>query len=193
MEKTERSSDYKIEPLLLHRWSKRAMSGEEITEKELMTLFEAARWAPSSGNEQPWRFIYARKGTNFWDEFFSLLNKGNQEWCVRASVLVIVFSATQWSDDKSPMRTHSFDTGAAWENLALQAAASDIVVHGMEGFNYDEARKLLHLDASYNIEMMIAIGKAGDKNLLSHRNQAREEAKGRRKLSEIVFEGRITF
>lgn len=191
VKKSGRKSGYPIEDIILHRWSPRAMSGEALEKKELMTLFEAARWAPSSGNEQPWRFVYATKGTKYWDEFFGILNKGNQEWCKNSAVLVITLSKTKWEEDNTPNDTHSFDTGAAWENLALQGSSMDLVIHGMEGFDHEKAGQFLKIDDSYKIEMMIAIGKPGKIEVLSPKNQAREKAKDRRHLNEIVFEGRL--
>jgi nitroreductase len=89
-----RTSDYPIDTLFLDRWSPRAMSGESIDERELLTLFEAAHWAPSSGNSQPWRFLYARRDTEQWQEFFDLLAEGNRTWCHKAAALVVFLSRT---------------------------------------------------------------------------------------------------
>jgi len=87
-----RKADHAIDPIFLRRWSPRAMSGEPLTEEELLTLFEAARWAPSSYNEQEWRFLYARRDTRHWPMFFGLLMEPNQVWCQRAAVLVVVLA-----------------------------------------------------------------------------------------------------
>src|SRR5437868_1543418 len=87
-----RKADYPIEELLLRRWSPRALSGEPLSEQELCTLFEAARWAPSTYNEQEWRFLYARRDTPQWQQFFELLMEANQAWCKRAAVLVVVLA-----------------------------------------------------------------------------------------------------
>ena len=88
--KETRKADHAIEPLFLRRWSPRAMSGEPLSEEELLTLFEAARWAPSTFNEQEWRFLYARRDTPQWSQFFDLLMEANQVWCKRATVLTVV-------------------------------------------------------------------------------------------------------
>ena len=101
-----------INEMFSNRWSPRAMSGEEIDEKTLLTLLEAARWAPSANNNQPWRFIYARRNTNHWDTFFNLLAEGNQVWAKNAAVLIVIISKTTFDNGK-PSITHSFDTGAA--------------------------------------------------------------------------------
>jgi nitroreductase len=90
--KTERRPQYDINPLILHRWSPRAMSGEEISDKELMRLFEAARWAPSSYNGQPWRFIYAKRNTEHWDKLFNLMVDFNKSWAKNAAVLLVIIS-----------------------------------------------------------------------------------------------------
>jgi nitroreductase len=187
----ERIPDFSIDPLFLRRWSSRAMSGEALSQGELMTLFEAARWAPSSSNEQPWRFVYALRGTRYWEKFFALLDSGNQEWCKNASVLVITLSK-KTDEDGEPNDTHSFDTGAAWENLALQGSISGLVVHGLGGFNYKKARALLKLDDTFTVEMMIAIGKKGKLEDLPERFRSRESPNDRKRLKEFVFEGKIS-
>src|SRR4029079_10173110 len=108
--------------LFLDRWSPRAMSGEEISEAALMVLFEAARWAPSSYNNQPWRILYARRDTEHWPRFFNLMVEFNQSWTSTAAALVVFISKTHFDFNGEPAVTHSFDTGAAWENLALQGS-----------------------------------------------------------------------
>src|SRR6202040_3892685 len=135
-----RKADSPIEPLLLDRWSPRAMSGEEISVDELMRLFEAARWAPSSFNAQQWRALYARRGTEHWPTFLGLLVEGNKAWAKNAAVLVLFISRTTFEHKGEPSVSHSYDTGAAWENFALQGFQQGLVGHGMEGFGYDRAR-----------------------------------------------------
>jgi nitroreductase len=115
-----RKADHPIEKLLIDRWSPRAMSGEEISHEELMRLFEAARWAPSSFNTQQWRALYARRGTEHWQTFFDLLVDANKTWAKNAAVLVVFISRKLFDHDNEPSVTHSYDCGAAWENLALQ-------------------------------------------------------------------------
>ena len=167
------------------------MSGEEMTRKELMTLFEAAKWAPSSANNQPWRFIYSMKNSSSWRTFFSFLDKSNQEWCINASGLVVVVSKETFDYNGKFSRTHSFDAGAAWENLALQGSLKGLVVHGMQGFDYDNAKKELGIPDGYSVEAMIAVGKPGPVESLSKKNQKREFPSGRKQLNEIVFEGKF--
>jgi nitroreductase len=165
------------------------MSGEPITEEELFTLFEAARWAPSSYNNQPWRILYARRDTRHWPLFFDLLVEFNQTWAKNAAALVVFISKTTFDHNGEPAATHSFDTGAAWENLALQATLKGLVVHGMQGFDYDKARTALSIPDGFKVEAMAVIGKPGRKEDLPERLQERETPSDRRKLNGTVFEG----
>ena len=184
-----RSATFPIAPLFLDRWSSRAMSGEALSETELMMLFEAARWAPSSGNFQPWRFLYARRDTDFWPAFLDLLNPGNRTWAERAGALVLVISRTHFEGDGRPFVTHSYDAGAAWQNLALQASLSNLVVHGIGGFDYERARCVLRVPTTYAVEAMIVIGKRGDAAGLSESLRKRETPNDRRPLAQSVCEG----
>ena len=184
-----RKADYPIDSVFLDRWSPRAMSGEPITEEELFTLFEAARWAPSSFNNQPWRILYARRDTGHWQLFFDLLVEFNQTWAKNAAALVLFISKTTFDHNGEPAATHSFDTGAAWENLALQATLKGLVVHGMQGFDYDKARTTLNIPDGFNVEAMAVIGKPGRKEDLPERMQERETPNDRRKLDGTAFEG----
>lgn len=186
---TNRKAEYAIHELILNRWSPRAMSGESITDQELMQLFEAARWAPSSYNNQPWRFVYAVRDTAAWAKMFDLLVPFNQSWAESAAVLVVIVSANNFEFNGKPSRTHSFDTGSAWENMALQGSSMGLVVHGIEGFDYDRARKELAIPDDYTIEAMCAIGRPGKKEDLSEELQEREVPSGRKPLKDLIFEG----
>jgi nitroreductase len=180
-----RKTDYPIEKLLLDRWSPRAMSGEDISNEQLMQLFEAARWAPSSFNTQQWRALYARRGTEHWQTFFDLLVDANKAWAKNAAVLVVFISGKNFDYNGEPSVTHSFDCGAAWENFALQGFQQGLV----QGFDYDRARKQLRIPDEFQVEAMAAVGKPGPKELLPEKLQARETPNERRKLSESIFEG----
>ncbi len=184
-----RKPDHDIEPILFHRWSPRAMSGEQISEQELMTLFEAARWAPSSYNAQPWRFLYARRGTANWDRYFDLMVEFNQSWTKHAAVLMVVVSRKtfEWNDQAAP--THSFDAGAAWQNLALQGSTMGLVVHGMQGFDYEKARVALNVPEDFQVDAMIAVGKPGKREDLPEDLQEREQPSDRKPVAEIAIEG----
>ncbi len=189
--KTNRQSDHPINSLILHRWSPRAMSGEEIGEEELRSLFEAARWAPSSYNNQPWRFIYAKRDTPAWNTLFKLLWEFNQGWAKNAAVLMVIISKKTFDHNNEASKTHSFDAGSAWENMALEASSRGLVIHGMEGFHYDQARKELDIPDDFDVEAMVAVGKPGEKEDLPEMLQEREAPSTRRPLKEIMMEGKF--
>ncbi len=184
-----RKADHPINPLILSRWSPRAMSGEPLSNEEIMSLFEAARWAPSCYNNQPWRFIYAKRETPHWDKLFNLLVDFNKSWCVNASLLCVVASEKVFERNKKPSTTHSFDTGSAFENLALEGASRNLVVHGMEGFDYKRARTDLHIPEEFEVLAMFAVGKKAPKESLPPELQAKEVPSTRKKVAEIAFEG----
>ena len=183
-----RKTENPVNDIFVNRWSPRAMSGEQIDEATLKTLLEAARWSPSSNNNQPWRFIYARRNTPHWDTIFNLMNEGNQVWAKNAAVLIVVISKTTFDSGK-PARTHSYDAGAAWVSLALQGSLLNLVVHGMQGFDYDRAKQELQVPDDYQVEAMIAIGRHGKKEDLPDYLQEREFPSPRKKVSEIAMEG----
>jgi nitroreductase len=186
-----RTTEYAVNDIFLERHSPRAMSGEAVSKEELMTLFDAARWAPSSYNLQPWRFIYAMRDTEEFENHFSLLVDFNKSWCVKAGALVAVVSK-KTGDKDQPSVTHSFDTGAAWENLALQASSMGLVAHGMSGFDYDMTKEKLNVPDDYSVEMMFAVGKPGKVEDLPDYLREGEKPNDRKKLEEIVFEGKFS-
>ncbi len=188
-----RKADHPIAPFLLDRWSPRAMSGESITAEELMRLFEAARWAPSSFNAQQWRALYARRENEHWTAFLGLLGEGNKSWAKNAAALVLFISRKNFEYNGEPSVTHSFDTGAAWLSFALQGFQEGFVVHGMEGFDYDRARTELKIPAEFQVEAMAAVGRPGPKEVLPEKLQSRETPNDRRKISESICEGRFRF
>ncbi len=188
-----RRADHPIDKIFVDRWSPRAMSGESIPESELMVLFEAARWAPSSYNNQPWRILYARRDSEHWPLFLSLLVEGNRVWADKAAALLVFISKTTFDHSGKPARTHSYDTGAAWENLALQAMLLGYVAHGMQGFDYERARTELQVPDEYQVEAMAAVGKPGPKESLPERLQAIETPNDRRPLAHTVCEGPFRF
>ena len=162
----KRQADYPIETFFLDRWSPRAMSGDEISPEDLMVLFEAARWAPSSFNNQPWRILYARRNTEHWPRFLNLLVEDNKVWAQQAAALLLFISKTTFDHNGKPSITHSFDAGAAWENLALQGSLKGYVVHGMQGFDYDRARTELNIPDGFRVEAMAVVGMPGNKEVL---------------------------
>jgi len=188
-----RNNEYSVDDIFINRWSPRAMSGEKIPDEELFSLFEAARWAPSSYNNQPWRLIYAKRDTEHWEKLFNFLVEGNQSWVKDAAVILVLISNTTSDHNGSFMRTHSLDAGSAWENLALQGSINGLVVHGMQGFDYEKATSELNVPDEYKVEMMIAIGKPGSPEILPEKLQEIEKPSGRKSIKEIVNEGEFNF
>jgi nitroreductase len=189
----KRKADHPIDDIFLNRWSPRAMTGEPISEEELRVLFEAARWAPSSYNNQPWRFLYARRDSVHWQTFLGLLVEFNQSWAKNASALVLFISATHFEFNGEPSVTHSFDTGAAWENLALQGSLRGLVVHGMQGFDFERARITLNIPAEFAVEAMAAVGRPADPETLPEKLREKETPSDRRKLDQTICEGPFCF
>lgn len=185
-----RRADHPIEPLFLRRWSPRAMSGEAVSEGEMLTLFEAARWAPSTYNEQEWRFLYARRNTASWPLFFELLVEGNRAWCQRAALLAVILAHKVFQRNGKPNPVHLQDCGHAFENLALQGTAMGLVVHGMQGFDFEKARTTLAVPDDYAVAAMFAVGRPGDPDELPESLRQREMPSDRKPLSELIREGR---
>ena len=191
-----RTADHPIDPLFLQRWSPRAFTGEQISEEDLMTIFEAARWAPSSYNSQPWRYVYARRDTPAWPAVFGLLNEFNQSWCKDGAAVVILASSIMMlppgKQETTPSYSHSLDAGSGWGYAALQAQKMGWHTHGMVGFDTERAAKELGFPEGYRVEMAFVIGRQGDKSVLPEYLQGREAPSPRKPLSELVFEGRYT-
>ena len=189
-----RQAEFPIDPLFLERWSPRAFDGSDLPDQDLASIFEAARWAPSAFNSQPWRFLYAKRGDSDWARFLSLLIPWNQGWAHSASVLVYILSDSLPFTDKetgapATSRTHGFDTGAAWVSLALQATRMGYHAHGMSGIQHDLARAELAIPERYRIEAACAIGRIGDPATLDEKLRARELPSGRKPIEEFVFRG----
>lgn len=189
--RTQRKPNYDVHPLIVNRWSPRSMTGEELSDDELMPLFEAARWAPSSNNAQLWRFVYAKRQTTFWETFVDLLAEGNKVWARQAAALVVVTSRKLFERNDKFAVTYAFDAGAAWENLALEGTRRGFVVHGMQGFDYEKARRELHVPEDYDVLAMIAVGKRAPRESLPDHLQEREQPNDRRPLAEIIVAGRF--
>jgi nitroreductase len=153
-----------------------------------MKLFEAARWAPSSGNGQPWRFVYGVQGTAAFEKLFALLVPANQAWCKKAGALVAV-AAKSTRHNGAPSRLHLLDTGAAWMSFALQGSKLGLVVHGMEGFDHNAARTVLAMPDELEPAHMIAVGHPAPASGLPEKYRAGEVPSGRRSAAESVFEG----
>ncbi|MPW09004.1 nitroreductase family protein [Paraburkholderia sp. CNPSo 3155] len=190
-----RTAEYPIDRQFLERWSPRAFTKDTIPESTLLTFLEAARWAPSSYNSQPWRFVYARRDTEHWTRFLGFLNEFNRGWAQYAAAILIVLSkrtfAPPGAATEVPLASHSFDTGAAWGYFALQASLSGWKAHGLAGIEREHIRAELAIPEDYAIEAAVAIGRAGDKASLPEALQKREAPSPRNPLPTFVAEGRF--
>lgn len=190
---TPRVSQHDIAPFFLERWSPRAFTDETITSEALMPLFEAARWAPSSMNSQPWRFVYVLRDSETWDAWLEALSNTNRSWAFRAAAL-IAFVSQDWLDfggGPVPSPTHSFDTGAAWMSFALQANLSGWHTHGMAGFDRDQLGNAIGIPDGFQINAVAAIGRIGNSAMLTDKLRSREIPAERAPLEELVFNGRM--
>ncbi|SER68717.1 Nitroreductase [Gracilibacillus ureilyticus] len=177
-----RKADYPIDDIFLNRWSPRAFSEKEVEEEVLMGIFEAARWAPSASNKQPWRFIVAstKEERNRFNQF---IMDGNLIWCKTAPVYALIIS------DSEAGGAHAFDAGTAWGFLSLQAAKSGLITHAMGGIYKDKAREVLNIPEQYSIHALIAIGYQDDVSILQEAHQEREKPSNRRPVSETLMKG----
>ncbi|MGF6385303.1 nitroreductase [Paraburkholderia atlantica] len=190
-----RTAEYPIDRQFLERWSPRAFTKDTIPESTLLTFLEAARWAPSSYNSQPWRFVYARRDTEHWTRFLGFLNEFNRGWAQYAAAILIVLSKRTFTPPGAatevPLASHSFDTGAAWGYFAPQASLSGWKAHGLAGIEREHIRAELAIPEDYAIEAAVAIGRAGDKASLPEALQKREAPSPRNPLPTFVAEGRF--
>jgi len=178
---------YDISPDIQQRWSPRAFSSESIT-GEVMALLEAARYAPSAFNEQPWRFVVASEPEEL-TVMRSVLVEANQVWANTAPVLLAVLAKQTFSHNGKPNAWHTFDTGTAWGYLSLEAQRRGLISHAMAGFDKEKARVVLQVPDDYAVVTMVAVGKLGRKEDLPPMLQEREAPASRKPLVEIVFNG----
>jgi nitroreductase len=181
-----------IDPLILSRWSPRAFLPKPIAEKDLLAVLEAAHWAPSCFNEQPWRFMVARQEEDL-ARMRACLSESNRVWAGLAPVLMVVLSTPLFSLDGSPNRWHAFDSGAAWAYLALEAHRRALVAHGMGGFSQKMVRETYKVPETWGVHAMIALGYRGPGTGLPAHLQEREHPSARKPLEEIWAEGRFGF
>lgn len=184
-----RQADHDIERLLIQRWSPRAMSPQPMRGDDLNRLFEAARWAPSSYNIQPWRFIYGLRPSQDFTRLLDALVDQNFSWAADASAIIVITSLTINPNNGKPAPTHRFDTGAAWMNLALQGSAMGLVIHGMAGFDKDKVAEIIQLPPNHSIEAMAAIGYPGEVEDLPNKLQGKEEPSQRKPIEAFTFAG----
>ncbi|MFO0837787.1 MAG: nitroreductase family protein [Phycisphaerae bacterium] len=184
-----RKTEHPIDPLFVDRWSPRAMSGEAISRAELLSLLEAARWAPSCFNEQPWRFMYALRDTPNWSRFFELMVEFNQSWTKHSGALLVIASRMRFTMNNEPNKHHAFDAGAAWAQFALEGWKRGLVVHGMAGIDFDRARKTLAVPEDYEVICMAAVGRPAGPDVLPPALRERELPTDRRPVAKFAVEG----
>ena len=165
-----------LHPLLAERWSPRAFDSQHaVTDDQLRALLEAARWAPSSSNTQPWRFLVARRGERAFDRLVDLLAAGNQVWARSASVLIL--AAAETTDASGAPRSHAlYDTGQSVAQLAAQAQAEGLVTHQMGGFDAAGAAEAFALPAGLSPVVVVAVGRHDPQAVLPEPFAARENA-----------------
>ena len=155
----------KIHELIQNRWSPRAFAADKpVSQHDLLALLEAARWAASCFNDQPWRFVVCDKHTdaNRWQNALGVLVEKNQLWAKNAPVLMLAVAMNNFNHNNKPNRWAMYDTGAACANLSLQATALGLIVHQMGGFDTEKARDLFHLPSDCTAMAMLAVGYQAD-------------------------------
>lgn len=189
-----RKPDHVVHAQFPGRWSPRAFTDEVMSEEQVLSLLEAARWAPSAINAQPWRFAWGLRSDEGFAAIFGALSAGNQVWAGRAAALIAIASKpTRTGRDGAEVAngTHAFDAGAAWASLALQAHLSGFAAHGMAGFDPVKLAAVLNLPKGYALHAVVAIGRAGDPASLPEALRAREVPSGRKPVAELSARGRF--
>ena len=183
----------KIDDLLAKRWSGRAYDeNRQVTQQDIISLLEAARWAPSCYGEEPWRYIVCNKTTNktAWEKAFSCLAEGNQSWAVNAPVLILALANTVFSHNDKDNRWAQYDTGAASMSLCIQASSLGLMVHQMGGFSAEKAAEVFSIPEQHTSMAMMAIGYQLAEDKITGELMERESSKRKRNpLAEQFFDG----
>lgn len=188
----EAETEHPIHELLRRRWSPRAFNGEPVDDARLRSLFEAARWAPSSSNQQPWRFIFGRQGDETYEKIFQTLVDFNQKWAVTAPVLILSVGRKVMNDKEDINESYRYDVGQAVAHLSIQAMEEGLYVHQMGGFDQAMAVRLFNIPAMYKPITVIAIGYIGDPSVLPEKLEVLEYRKRERfPASGFVFSGQF--
>lgn len=189
-----RLPDHPVDPMFPARWSPRAFAADTLSEGDVLRLIEAARWAPSASNLQPWRLAWGLRGDAAFAAIEATLSEGNRSWAGRAAALIAIGAATTRTTadgTEAPNATHAFDAGAAWMSLALQAHLSGLVAHAMGGFDKAALAAALDVPAKIAIFAVVAVGRQGDPASLTPDQQARETPSLRKPLAAIAGHGRF--
>ncbi len=188
-----RKPSHSVDPLFVGRWSPRAFAPESLPQKTVETVLEAARWSPSAYNSQPWRIHYAHREDDSWATYLNLLLPGNQEWAQDGSVLFALFSQPRFyfapAKKEMDCPTASFDCGAAWMAMALQATKLNLHLHAMVGFDMERANAVLGVDPAFKPEAMMVLGRRTDADKLSPSLQRREMPSPRFEIADFSVRG----
>jgi nitroreductase len=182
----KRIFNHQIMPEIKNRWSPRAFSSRPVDTSELHALLEAARYAPSCSNEQPWRFLIADDSEKLF-KMRSVLDEGNQGWANKAPVLILVTGKKSFEKNGKHNHWQMFDAGTAWGYLSIEAERRGLVTHAMGGFDREKARREFSIPDDLEIITVIAVGYYGDKSELSEFNQRREQPQLRKEIGEITL------
>ena len=176
-------------PVVLHRWSPRSFADRDVSPADLKTVFEAARWAASSYNEQPWRFLVGTRNSETYKKILSSLMEFNQQWARTAPVLILGAARTKFSHNGAPNRVALYDLGAAGATLCYQATALGLHTHQMAGFDVEIARKALAIPEDFVLGAVIALGYQGEPSALTNAQMLAQETapRQRKALDEIVL------
>lgn len=175
-------------PVVLERWSPRAFADRDVSPADLRIIFEAGRWAPSSYNEQPWRFFVGHRNSETYKKILDALVPSNQQWAKSAPVLILGVTKTHFSHNDSPNNYAAHDLGAAMGYMALQATVLGLAAHQMAGFDWVKARESFAIPETYAMGSVMALGYHGELSELPERFQAQEQSpRSRKALSEIVL------
>lgn len=182
----ERRFDYDILPEIRERWSARAIDPQPVDHSDIMALLEAARYAPSCFNEQPWRFLIAEDEATL-TKMRGVLTPSNQRWANAAPVLILIASSKILAANGKENYWHMFDAGTAWGYLSLEARRRGLIAHSMGGFNRDEARQVFAIPDDLDIMAVVAVGRYGNPEILPEDLQKREHPNTRKELTELLL------
>lgn len=189
-----RKPDHPVATEFPARWSPRSFTDRAVSVAEVMSLLEAARWAPSASNHQPWRFVWVLRGEAAFAAICDTLTGNNPVWAGKAAVLVVVASkdrVTNREGTEVPNRTAGFDTGAAWISLALQAQMMGLAAHAMGGVDKDKLSAAVALPKGHTLHCVVAVGEQGPAEALPDDLRAREKPSQRKPVDEIAVRGRF--
>ncbi|MDA9211385.1 nitroreductase family protein [Methylophilaceae bacterium] len=188
--KKKATTEVPINDVIAQRWSPRAFDPNYIIEDDsIKSLFEAARWAPSCYGDQPWQFIlFNKKDATSWTRALNCLSIGNQNWAMDASILIVVCANKNFNHNNEPNQWAHYDTGAAGENICLQATSMDLSAHQMGGFDKEKIRNLSNIPINFDILACMVVGKKLDESKLSKIQKDKEgQVRSRKKLKDIYF------